>query len=143
MLQALRPARFLIALLVSSMPVVGYLHQANYYTFVVSFVVIPALDWLVGRDLVNEPPQDSRRRLRDAFYRAILYAYVPVQVALIVWGAALGLLAALPITLWRRYVRQMDEVHGARRAIAQDLRRLQGMLREAPADAVTARGPRR
>jgi hypothetical protein len=45
----------------------------------VSFVVIPALDWLVGKDLVNEPPQDSRRRLRNACYRAILYAYVPIQ----------------------------------------------------------------
>lgn len=88
MLHALRPARFLLALLLSSMPVVGYLHQFNYYTFVVSFVLIPVLDRAVGRDLVNEPLEESARRPGNAYFRAILYAYVPIQLALIVWGAA-------------------------------------------------------
>jgi alkane 1-monooxygenase len=88
MLHALRPARFLLALLLSSMPVVGYVYQANYYTFVVSFMIIPVLDWLVGKDLVNELLRDCAPRLRNAYYRAILYAYVPVQLSLIAWGAA-------------------------------------------------------
>ena len=61
---------------------------------------------------------------------------------LVFWGVVLGLLAALPVGLWRRYVRQMDEVEGARRAVAQDLRELQRVLCEAPANA-GAGAPRR
>ena len=96
MLRALRPARFLLALLLSSMPLVGYLHQANYYTFVVSFMVIPLLDWLVGKDRSNEPLRDSGQRLRSGYYRVIPYAYVPIQLALIVWGAAVFARGELP-----------------------------------------------
>lgn len=95
MLHALRPARFLLALLLSSMPVVGYLHQANYYTFVVSFMVIPVLDWLMGKDLFNVPLGYPAPRLRNAYYRAIFYAYVPIQLSLIVWGAAVFARGAL------------------------------------------------
>jgi hypothetical protein len=65
------------------------------------------------------------------------------RAGLIAWGVALGLLAVLPIVLWRRYVRQMDEVRGARHAVAQDLRHLQHTLRETRTDAVTAGEPRR
>ena len=57
---------------------------------------------------------------------------------LIAWGVVLGLLAALPIVAWRRYVRQMDEVRGARQAVVQELRHLQRALRETGTDAVTA-----
>jgi hypothetical protein len=65
------------------------------------------------------------------------------RAGLIAWGVVLGLLAALPIGLWRRYVRQMDEVRGARHAMAQELRHLQQTLRETQTDAVTAGEPRR
>jgi hypothetical protein len=36
----------------------------------------------------------------------------------------------LPLALWRRYRRRMDEVHAARRAMAQEVRHLQMALRE-------------
>ena len=65
------------------------------------------------------------------------------RAALIAWGVVLGVLAAVPIVLWRRYVRQMDEVHGARHAMAQELRHLQRALRETPADVMAAGAPRR
>ncbi len=61
------------------------------------------------------------------------------RAALIFWGVVLGLLAVLPILLWRRYLRQIDEVHTARRAVAQELRYLQRVLRETPTDAAARR----
>ncbi len=48
---------------------------------------------------------------------------------LIAWGAVLGLLAALPVLLWRRYLRHMHEVRAARRAMAQEVRHFQTALR--------------
>jgi hypothetical protein len=65
------------------------------------------------------------------------------RASLIVWGIVLGVLAAVPVVLWRRYVRQMTEVHGARHAMVQELRQLQRTLRETPADALAAGAPRR
>ena len=65
------------------------------------------------------------------------------RAGLVAWGVVLGMLAAAPIVLWRRYVRQMDEVDGARHAMAQELRHLQQTLRAAPADGLAAGAPRR
>lgn len=96
MLRALRPLRFLAALLLSSMPVVGYLHDANYATFAVSFVIIPLLDWVVGTDTSNDPRSDGVSRPRETYFRALLYAYVPVQLGLIAWSAAVVARGALP-----------------------------------------------
>jgi alkane 1-monooxygenase len=96
MLQAFRPLRFLAALLLSSMPVVGYLHGANYTTFVVSFAIIPLLDRVIGMDFSNAPMAERASRAQSAYFRAILYAYVPVQLGLIVWSAALVARGTLP-----------------------------------------------
>jgi|GEM_PF-702112 len=50
--------------------------------------------------------------------------------ALVVWGVLLAALIAVPLRLWRRYRRSMDEVQAARRAMAQEVRHLQMALRE-------------
>jgi membrane protein implicated in regulation of membrane protease activity len=65
------------------------------------------------------------------------------RAVLVVWGVALAALAVLPAVSWRRYVRQMDEVHGARHAMARELRHLRRTLRETPADVMVAGAPRR
>lgn len=49
---------------------------------------------------------------------------------LMLWGALLAALVAVPVALWRRYRRHMDEVRAARRAMAQEVRHLQMALRE-------------
>ncbi len=49
---------------------------------------------------------------------------------LVVWGAVLGALAAVPVLLWRRYLRHMEDVRAARRAIVREVRHLQTALRE-------------
>jgi hypothetical protein len=49
---------------------------------------------------------------------------------LMLWGALLAGLIAVPLSLGRRYRRHMDEVRAARHAMAQEVRYLQTALRE-------------
>ena len=55
--------------------------------------------------------------------------------SLVIWGAVFGLLAAVPVMLWRRYLKDLDDVHAARRAMAEEVRHLQQVLRDPPAPA--------
>ena len=81
-----RDLRFLLALAGSAMPVVGYLRGENYHAFLVSFVIVPLLDWLIGPDRAPQPPGERERLERSPLFAAVLYAYVPIHVGLIVWG---------------------------------------------------------
>lgn len=61
--------------------------------------------------------------------------------ALVIWGGGFGLLAVVPVILWRRYLTRLGEVRTARRAMAEEIRHLRTTLREPPPEAV--RGQRR
>lgn len=50
--------------------------------------------------------------------------------ALVVWGGVFAALAAVPVFLWRRYLKHMDDVRTARHAMAEEIRHLQTALRE-------------
>jgi hypothetical protein len=52
-------SRFLLAMLVTMMPVAGSLIGDNYHAFLVTFVVIPVLDWLAGHDASNLTPASA------------------------------------------------------------------------------------
>ncbi len=84
---AARDLRFVLALTVVGAPLAGYQHGANYYTFAVFFVAVPLLDWLIGRDPNPAPAAEEARLERSAFFRALLLAYVPLHLFLILWGA--------------------------------------------------------
>lgn len=84
---ALRDARFLLALASPGAPVVGYLLGTNFYSFAVFFVVVPLLDLLIGRSGAASPPAELARLEQSLFFRALLVAYVPLQLALVAWGA--------------------------------------------------------
>lgn len=83
-----RDARFLLALTAPVAPVVGYQLGANFQAFLVFFVAVPLLDWLIGRSDAPAAVGELARLERSAFFRAILIAYVPLHLALIVWGAS-------------------------------------------------------
>jgi len=61
--------------------------------------------------------------------------------SLVIWGGVFAVLAAVPVFLWRRYVKHLRDVRTARRAMAEEIRHLQSTLRELPPEAV--RGHRR
>jgi alkane 1-monooxygenase len=96
MLSTLYSYRFLLALAVTTLPIVGYLHGQNWYTFIVSLGVIPLLDLLCGRDTRN-PAGDAQTNLEEMrLFRFITYAYVPIHLGLIAWGVAVSARGELP-----------------------------------------------
>jgi hypothetical protein len=51
---------------------------------------------------------------------------------LVMWGVVFGVLTGLPVILWRRYLKHLDEVRTARHAMADDIARLSEALRSQP-----------
>ena len=86
MLAKLRSYRFLLSLLVTTLPLTGYLQGQTYNGLFVGFVLIPILDLIIGRDIANPTPGEAGSLARSRLYEAILYAYVPVHLGLIGWG---------------------------------------------------------
>jgi alkane 1-monooxygenase len=105
MAAAPRDARFLLALSTPLAPLAGYWFGANWHSFLVFFVAIPLCDWMIGRCEAASPPEECERLEGSLFFRAILLTYVPLQLALILWGARivggveLAPLEALGLTL--------------------------------------------
>lgn len=62
--------------------------------------------------------------------------------ALVLWGGVFAVLAALPVVLWRRYLKHMEDVRAARHAMTEEIRHLQTALREPRTGAVRGE-PRR
>ena len=83
----LSDTRFLLALTTAAAPVVGHLYGLYWYAFAVFFVAIPLLDLLLGRSLAPSDAAELERLSGSAFFRLVLYAWVPLQIGLIVWGS--------------------------------------------------------
>jgi alkane 1-monooxygenase len=82
--------RFAVVALVTAvpLPVLGYLLGQNWLTLIVAFGALPLADWVVGPDRRNPTPADEARWACHRNGSTALYAYVPVQIGLIAWGAA-------------------------------------------------------
>ena len=85
-----RDARFLLALSTPLAPLAGYWLGANWHSFLVFFLAIPLLDRAIGRSEAASAPEERARLAGSPLFRAILLAYVPLQLALILWGARIG-----------------------------------------------------
>lgn len=96
MLAGLRRYRFLLALTLPVMPVLGYLYRSNFTTLIYGIVVIGLLDFVVGRDRSNPPPEALPALEKEMFYRAILYVCAAFDLSLIVWGAMIAGRGELP-----------------------------------------------
>ena len=53
------------------------------------FVIVPVVDLLVGRDGENPPDEIVKALKNDRYYRWITYAFIPAQLAGLIWGAYL------------------------------------------------------
>ena len=49
--------------------------------------IIPFFDWLIGVDRTNPPESAVAQLENDRYYRWIVYAYIPAQFAVTIWGA--------------------------------------------------------
>lgn len=90
--------RFAVVALVTAvpLPVLGYWLGQNWLTVIVAFGALPLADWMVGQDRHNPTPADEARWARSGNGSAALYAYVPVQLGLVAWGAAVFAGGELP-----------------------------------------------
>ena len=86
----LRRLGFLYPLTLPLVVLVGY-RAGGAWNFLVPawvFGVLPLLDWRGGIDTQTVLPRGTPGRVWPRFFDAILYAWVPIQLALVVWGAA-------------------------------------------------------
>ncbi len=58
--------------------------------FVFFYICIPAMDWLVGEDRANPPDSMVPDLENDRYYSWILYAFAPLQYAVLIGGAYLA-----------------------------------------------------
>jgi alkane 1-monooxygenase len=84
---ALKDSRFVLALTAASAPVAGHLLGQYWHAFFVFWVVVPLLDRLIGGSAQPASAAEIGRLERNPFFRLVLHAWVPLQLALIAWGA--------------------------------------------------------
>lgn len=83
------PAAFLLAFVMPLNIYWQYL-QGGWFNFTVPlfvFLIVPLLDHFLGVYVYNPGPQDTIKLLKQHFFQWILWLYVPVQSALILWAA--------------------------------------------------------
>ena len=92
-------SRFLWASLLTALPlpVFGWLLGQNWLTVLLVVVALPLADAVIGKDMQNARREAAAASL-DRFHRWNLYAYVPVHLALIAWGAAMFAGGELPMS---------------------------------------------
>lgn len=79
------------------LPMLGFLTVALFYLTgysvfawggpILMYAVIPLFDWLIGTDQSNPPETAVDQLENDAYYRLIVYAYIPAQLAMTILGA--------------------------------------------------------
>lgn len=84
---ALRDTRFLLALTTAAAPVAGHLLGQYWHAFFVFWIVVPALDGLIGGSMRRSTQEEIHRLERNPFFRLVLHAWVPLQLGLVGWGA--------------------------------------------------------
>jgi len=84
---------WLMGLVVPTLPLGGYLLVELtgwgifwFWPLIFIYTVIPAMDWLIGTD-ENNPPESVVPDLEsDAYYRWIVYLFIPLHFAIFAWG---------------------------------------------------------
>lgn len=85
------------------------------------YVVIPALDYLVGEDAENPPEEVVPRLLEDRYYRFAVYAAIPVQLTVFVWSCWMSVHGNLPWHAWLGLLVSMGMTSGVSINTAHEL----------------------
>ena len=99
------PKRYLW-LLGPAIPLIGAAVLAAYWqtqqswllwvAFALVHAVLPVLDWVFGEDASNPPDSALQALENDRYYSWVLYAYVPIQIAVTIGGAAMIAMVDMP-----------------------------------------------
>jgi alkane 1-monooxygenase len=74
--------------------------------------VIPLFDWLIGDDASNPPESAVAQLENDRYYRAIVFAYIPMQYLVTAFGAWIAVRGNLPAWEWIGLVISVGIVNG-------------------------------
>lgn len=83
-----RAASHAVAFLAPGSLLLGY-HLGGWFTFATPLcllVLLPLIDLLLGPDRANPSLEELERLRKSGVFRYLLYLWVPVQLALVVWG---------------------------------------------------------
>ena len=105
---------FLTAFIIPLSTIVGFYFGgwANYSTPVLVFLVIPLLDYLIGKDADNVNDSEAARLAEVYYYRLITYLWAFFQVAFVVWGCFVVATATLETKEWIGFILSFALVTG-------------------------------
>lgn len=66
-----------------------------WYSPIFVYVILPALDYLIGEDRDNPPEEAVADLAKDSYYRYAVYASIPVQYASFIWGCYMAVYGGL------------------------------------------------
>lgn len=100
----MRATPFYLAYLMPASALAGY-QLGGIYTFLtifLAFIIIPIFDRVIGPgpDVTNPTPEETEELARKLSFRLVTLIYVPVQVALVIWGAHIVTHATLSTLEW-------------------------------------------
>ena len=84
-------------------------------------LVMPLLDMAIGEDFSNPPQMVVQRLDRDIFYRVLVWAFVPFQLAGTVFGAWLAATHAMPWYAYAALLLSVGSFNGVGIATAHEL----------------------
>ena len=67
-----------------------------WFAVALAYGILPGLDWLFGEDQANPPEAALNALVHDRYYSWLLYAFVPLQLAVVVFGAWLAVNMSVP-----------------------------------------------
>ncbi|NVK22661.1 MAG: alkane 1-monooxygenase [Kangiellaceae bacterium] len=62
-------------------------NSAPYFSILFFFVLVPILDWIIGKDSLNVPEQESKRLSEQFYYQLLTLITLPIMLAVIIFGA--------------------------------------------------------
>lgn len=133
--------RILLLLLTLQLPlqiVIGYLIEFNYLSLVISFSLIPILDFLLGENRNSLSLEKEALLQEDWFYPIIPRLWVPVQLGIFVWGAYVVTYAGLPPGQWIAFVLSISIMGGAGIVVAHELGHQRNVLEQTLAKLLLA-----
>ena len=77
--------------------ITGWPNASAWFPLFFLFVMLPTVDWLLGHDPRNVPPEQERQVAMQPWFRALTLLALPVHCAVLVWSAAWFMQAPLEL----------------------------------------------
>ncbi len=110
---SLKKYSFLLVYLLLSLPLIG-LYLGGWYTFspfLVVFIFIPLVDAII-RDSSNPSKEAEKELIKNNYYKYITYAYVPAQIAILIYSIYIVSTQQLTWNEWLGFTMSLGLISG-------------------------------